>query len=61
MRAYIITTGVIFALLTVAHVARVMIEGTHVLKEPIFVITTICSVGMVVWAMFLLKKLIANR
>ena len=60
MKAYIITTGLIFALLAVAHVARLMAEGTHVLTDPIFLPTSICSVGMVVWAAFLLKKLAAK-
>ncbi len=57
MKAYIITTGIVFALLAVAHVARVMVEGTYPLTEPIFVLTTIASVGLVVWAIFLLIKI----
>ena len=60
MKAYIITTGIIFALLAAGHVARAIAEGTHSLGEPIFVLTTLISVGMVVWASLLFKKLMAR-
>lgn len=60
MKAYIITTGVIFALLAAAHVARAIAEGAHPLAEPIFVLTTLISVGMVVWAALLFKRLVAK-
>jgi hypothetical protein len=55
LRAYVVTTGVIFALLALSHVARVAVEGAWVLREPIFVLTTIVSVGVVVWAIVLLR------
>ncbi len=57
MKAYVIITGIIFVLLTLAHVARIAVEGTFHLTEPVFLLTTFCSVGMVVWAIFLLKRL----
>ena len=50
MKAYIITSGIIFALLTVAHVLRVMAEGAHLAAEPFFILTTLASVGMSIWA-----------
>jgi hypothetical protein len=56
MKSYIATTGVIFALLALSHVARVFGEGTHVMREPIFVATTIASVGLCIWAILLLMK-----
>lgn len=55
VRAYIATTGAIFALLALSHVARVVVEGLYVLKEPIFVLTTLVSVGATVWAVVLFK------
>lgn len=60
MKAYIIITGIVFGLLAVAHVLRVMAEGTYLLTEPIFVLTTIASVGLFAWAIFLFKQLIAK-
>lgn len=56
MKAYLITTGVIFFLLTLSHAARIYVEETLHLKEPIFLGTTIAFVGMTVWAIALLKK-----
>jgi hypothetical protein len=34
VRAYVITTGVIFGLIVVAHVLRVIVEGSRLVKEP---------------------------
>ena len=50
MKAYIMTSGFIFALLAVAHVLRVMAEGAYLATEPIFILTTVASIGMTVWA-----------
>ena len=55
MRAYIITTGLIFALITIAHVARLASES-HVLKEPIFLLLTVLSATLSVWAFFVLRR-----
>jgi hypothetical protein len=56
IRAYIGITGLIFALMFAAHVARVWVEGTGVLREPIIVVTTILSLGLSVWALVLLTR-----
>lgn len=57
MKWYIVTTGVVFALLTLAHVARMLEEGTYLIREPIFLATTVASVGLSVWAIVLLRRL----
>ena len=56
MKAYIAITGIVFFLLAVAHVARVIIEGTHVLTEPIFVLTSIASIAIFIWAVILFRR-----
>ena len=56
IRAYIGITGVIFALMFAAHLARVWVEGTGVLREPIIIVTTILSFGLAVWAVVLLYR-----
>ena len=61
MKSYIIITGIIFVLLFIAHVARVVVEGSHPLTEPIFLLTTFASVGMAVWAIYLFKKITVSR
>jgi hypothetical protein len=56
IRAYIGITGLIFALMFAAHVARVWVEGTGVLREPIIILTTILSLALSVWAVVLLSN-----
>jgi len=55
MRAYIITTGVIFALITIAHVARLATE-THVLREPFFLILTLLAAALTVWSVVVFRR-----
>jgi hypothetical protein len=59
MKAYLITTGVVFALLVVVHVWRLIVERS-VLSEPIFLIITVIAAGFSVWA-FRLLRLTAPR
>ena len=60
MKAYVATTGAAFGLLVLAHVARLFAEGTPVLREPIFLVTTAGTLGACVWAIMLIKRL-SNR
>jgi hypothetical protein len=54
MRAYLITTGVLFALVAVAHVWRVVAESSALATDPWFVALTILAVVMSAWAFRLL-------
>ena len=45
MRSYVIATGVIFGLLTVAHLWR-MIEEPHLATDPWFVLATLVAAGL---------------
>lgn len=56
MKAYVITTGVIFALVTIAHVARMAVES-GVLTEPVYFLLTILSAALTVWAVVVLRRL----
>lgn len=56
MKAYILATGSVFALFTVAHAARVLVEGTYVLRETIFVLTTLISVALLIWSIVLFRR-----
>jgi hypothetical protein len=55
MRAYVITSGAIFGLLVVAHMARLFAEGWGVATNPWFVLTTVAAAGLSVWAVRLLR------
>jgi hypothetical protein len=56
LRCYVIASAVIFALMLLAHIARVLAEGTNILSEPIIVVTSAISLGMVLWALVLLIR-----
>ena len=55
MKAYIMTTGVVFGLITVAHVLRIIAEGPHLLTEPVWILLTVAAAGMSIWAWRLLR------
>ena len=55
MKAYVTTTGVVFGLITVAHVVRVIAEGPHLMTEPWYVLLTAATVGLCIWAWRLLR------
>jgi hypothetical protein len=54
MKAYVMTTGAVFGLITLAHVWRVIEEGRHLLTEPSWVLITIFAAGLCLWAGHLL-------
>jgi len=56
MRAYLITTAILFALIVVAHIARVFAESTAVMRDPWFVGLTLLAIGMCGWALRLLRQ-----
>jgi hypothetical protein len=55
MKAYLITTGAIFGLLTIMHVWRIFSEaGFH--RDLWFIAITMLSAGFCLWAFQLLRK-----
>ena len=55
MRTYIAVTGTLFLLLTFAHVWRVIVER-NLGRDPFFIVVTIVSTGMAIWALRLLRR-----
>lgn len=53
MNAYLLTTAVIFALITGAHIARMVVESS-VLAEPFYLFLTAVAAALSVWAWYLL-------
>ena len=53
MKAYLITTGSLFALLVASHVLRFITEG-GALREPMLWVVTILAAGLSFWAFRLL-------
>jgi hypothetical protein len=59
MRAYLVTTGTLFVLLTAAHIVRVFQE-THLVREPWFWLVTVLPLVLAVWALRLFRKTAAS-
>jgi hypothetical protein len=55
MRTYIMTTGIVFGLLTAVHLWRFIDEGAPVARDPWFLLITIASASLCLWAMRLLR------
>jgi hypothetical protein len=55
VRAYVITTGIVFALVVVAHILRAIEEGSQLIKQPPYILTTLAAVALCVWAMSLIR------
>jgi hypothetical protein len=57
LKTYIVTTGITFVLVLVAHLARLYAEGFHLLREPTFAFTSLLSIALSVWAWRLFRRL----
>ena len=55
MKAYLLTTGAVFGLITIAHICRLFVEGRHVAEDPVFLLLTAFSAALCGWAFGLLK------
>ena len=56
MRAYVITSGLVFGLVVVAHIARVLVEGIQVAGSLPFALGTILALGLCAWAIHVLRR-----
>ena len=57
MKAYVMTTGTVFGLITLAHLIRIILEGPHLARDPIFILLTLVAVGLCLWAWRVLRLL----
>lgn len=56
MKAYVITTGVIFLLVLLAHIARLFAEGAHLLLQPVFAFTSVLSIALTIWSWRIFRR-----
>jgi len=56
MKAYVMTTGAVFGLITVAHIWRVFAESPRLATEPWFVLLTVATAALFLWALRLLWR-----
>lgn len=57
MKAYLITTGIVFGGIPIAHAARVWAEWPGPAKNPVFILLTVLSIALCAWAFRLLASL----
>jgi hypothetical protein len=54
MTSYVMTTGAVFGLITLAHLLRVIEEGPRLVADPWFVVLTVAAATLCLWAARLL-------
>jgi hypothetical protein len=55
MKVYVMTTGAVFGLIALAHVLRIIAEGTRLLTDPWYVLLTVAAGVLCLWAWRLLR------
>jgi len=55
MKSYVMATGAVFGLLTLAHVLRVIVEP-HLVKNIAYIAITVASAALCLWAVRLLWR-----
>ena len=58
MKAYLLTTSLVFGLITAAHLFRIVQEGTRLLREPWFMLLTLFAAALCAWSA---RLLVATR
>jgi len=55
MKAYVMTTGAVFGLLTLAHLWRILEEGPRLAADPWYALITVAAAALCVWAWRLIR------
>jgi hypothetical protein len=61
MKAYIITTGVIFGLLAAAHVLRMLMEDAALARDPFYLAITAAAAALCGWSVYVLRRTRGRR
>jgi tellurite resistance protein TehA-like permease len=56
VKAYVITTGAVFGLLTLAHIWRLFEEGSHLATDVPWILITVAAAALCLWACRLLWR-----
>lgn len=55
MKLYVITTGILFAVITVAHILRMMQEK-NLATDPLYILITLIAAALAIWALFVARR-----
>lgn len=61
MNAYLITTCIVFGLVTIAHLWRIVAESPRLATDPVYLLLTVLAAGLCVWALRLLRVSAGSR
>ena len=56
MRAYVVTTGILFGLVTLAHLLRMLYESRALATDPGYLLITAAAAALCVWACVLVLR-----
>jgi hypothetical protein len=56
MKTYVVTTGILFGLVTLAHVLRIVHESRALATDPWFMLITTLTAALCVWACLLIAR-----
>ena len=56
MKAYVVTTGIVFGLLTLLHLWRMFFEDANLASDPLSVAITAAAAGLCIWSVFALRR-----
>jgi hypothetical protein len=56
MRTYLMITGAVFGLITLAHIWRAIAEGPNLATDPVFIVLTLAAAAFCIWAVRLLWR-----
>ena len=56
MKAYVMTTGALFGLLTFAHLWRMVAAERHLARDPWYLLITLATAVLCVWAVSLVRR-----
>ena len=55
MKAYVTVTGILFGVITIAHVLRMIEEGAELATSPWYLLITAAAAALALWAWRLLR------
>lgn len=61
IRAYLLTTGSVFGLITIAHIWRAIAESRALATDPWFILITLVAAGLCIWAVRLFRLTASTR
>jgi len=56
MKLYVIVTGILWGIITILHVVRIVLESRRLATDPSYIVLTLITAGLCVWAIQLILR-----